>query len=342
MRDLIAKITLRSITAAALAIGLLAHSGASADTKLKVAYIPIMPMAQLFVMEGEGWTKEAGLELELTKFSSGPAIVQAIASGDFDVMYFGIGPAMVSRANGVPIKVVAGNGIEQIALIARGEFAKTMSAAASPAEGVRKFTEDNGRKPRIASLPKGSVPDTVFRHWIVRMAGLSEDDIDIVGMGAGKVQQAMLAQSVDAASILEPIVTIIKDRLPEAQIIAAGSDMLEKQPGAVLAIRENVIAEKRDAVAKLVDLHVRATNLINQDPDLAAKHIHASLGQGLLPLDVIERALQSEISNFAADPNAIIPATKVMHDFSAEIGTLKKPVPLDELFDVTFYQQVTK
>ncbi len=59
-------------------MGLLAHSGASADTKLKVAYIPIMPMAQLFVMEGEGWTEEAGLDLELTKFSSGSAIVQAI------------------------------------------------------------------------------------------------------------------------------------------------------------------------------------------------------------------------------------------------------------------------
>ncbi len=29
----------------------------SAATKLKVAYIPIMPMSQLYVMEGEGWTK---------------------------------------------------------------------------------------------------------------------------------------------------------------------------------------------------------------------------------------------------------------------------------------------
>jgi hypothetical protein len=31
-----------------------------------------------------------------------------------------------------------------------------------------------------------------------------------------------------------------------------------------------------------------------------------------------------------------------MHDFSAEIGTLKKPVPLDELFDASFYKQVTE
>lgn len=58
---------------------LLPFSAVRAETTLSVAYIPIMPMAQLFVMEGEGWTKQAGLDLELTKFSSGPAMVQAIA-----------------------------------------------------------------------------------------------------------------------------------------------------------------------------------------------------------------------------------------------------------------------
>ncbi len=331
-----------AIAAFVLALGVLAQAPATAQTKLKVAYIPIMPMSQLFVMEGEGWTEEAGLDLELTKFSSGPAIVQAIASGDFDVMYFGIGPAMVSRARGVPLKVVASNVIEQIALITRGEFAETMAAAASPAEGVKKFTEEAGRKPRIASLPKGSVPDTVFRHWLIRVAGLTENDIDIVGMGAGKVQQAMLAKSVDAASILEPIVTIIGDRLPDAKIVAKGGEMLENQPGAVVAVRESVIADHSDAVAKLVELHVRATDLINKDPARAAKHIHAFLGQGLIPVETIERALQSQISNFVADPGQIVPATKVMHDFSAEIGTLKKPVPLDELFDTSYYEKVAK
>lgn len=317
---------------------LFASTGAQAETTLKVAYIPIMPMSQLYVMEGEGWTEEAGLDLELTKFSSGPAIVQAIASGDFDVMYFGIGPAMVSRANGVPIKVVASNVVEQIALIAQGRFGEIMADAATPIEGVRKFTEETGRKPKIASLPKGSVPDTVFRHWLIKVAGLSENDIDIVGMGAGKVQQVMLARSVDAASILEPVTTIIRQRVGDAVIVAEGGQMLPNQPGAVVAVRENVIADKRAAVEKLVELHVRATRLINAEPAKAAKHVHAFLGQGLIPLETIETALQSSTSNFVDDPRAIVPATKVMHDFSAEIGTLKKPVPLDQLFDTSFYE----
>ena len=41
---------------------------------------------------------DPAVDLKLTNFSSGPAIVQAIASGKFDVIYFGIGPAMVAQA----------------------------------------------------------------------------------------------------------------------------------------------------------------------------------------------------------------------------------------------------
>ncbi len=333
---------LRSLIVSALLLLFPAHPSPAADTKLKVAYIPIMPMSQLFVMEGEGWTKKAGLDLELTKFSSGPAIVQAIASGNYDVMYFGIGPAMVSRANGVPIKVVASNVIEQISLVAQGEFAKTMKAAASPAEGVRAFTAKTGRKPKIASLPKGSVPDLVFRHWLIKMAGLKITDVDLVGMGTDKVQQAILARSVDAVSILEPVSTIVQERLKDHHTIAYGGQMFPRQPGAVVAVRESVIKEKRAAVAKLVELHVRATDLLNKEPKRAVKHVHKFLGQGLVPLPTFEKAMTSPISNYVADPRSIVAATKTMHDFSKEIGTLKKPVPIENLFDHSFYDALGK
>ena len=33
-------------------------SNGHAETELDVGFIPIMPMSQLFVMEGEGWTEE--------------------------------------------------------------------------------------------------------------------------------------------------------------------------------------------------------------------------------------------------------------------------------------------
>jgi NitT/TauT family transport system substrate-binding protein len=333
---------LRRVAAALLLpIVALTATPARAQATLEVAYIPIMPMAQLFVMEGEGWAKEAGLDLKLTKFSSGPAIVQAIASGRYDVMYLGIGPALVARANGVPIKVVAASVVEQIAVIAQGDLAKAASGAKTGADAIRDFIAQKRRKPKIATLPKGSIPDLVLRYWLAH-AGIAEDSVEIVGMGEDKVQQALLTRSVDGASILEPIVTIVQQQLPDSRIVVAGGDMFPDQPGAVVAVRESALKDKRAAVEKLVALHIRATELLHSDPDRAAKDAYKFIGQGLVPLDTFERAVRSPISKFVSDPRPIVSATKEVQDFAMKIGTQQKAVALDELFDASVYEQAAQ
>ncbi|HWI28541.1 MAG TPA: ABC transporter substrate-binding protein [Stellaceae bacterium] len=317
---------------------LLGVPGSAFGTTLTVAYIPIMPMAQLYVMQSEGWTKQAGLDLRLTKFSSGPAMVQAMASGKYDVMYVGIGPAMVARANGVPLKVVASAVVEQIALIAQGALAKDAAGAQSAADAIRAFTAEHHRKPKIATLPKGSVPDLVLRYWLERRAKLPIDSVEIVGMGEDRVQQALLTRSVDGASILEPIVTIVRERMPDARILVAGGAMFPDQPGAVVAVTQRALKDDPAAITQLVALHIRATELLHSDPARAARDIYPFLGQGLVPLATIERAVRSPVSHFVSDPRKIVDATREMRDFSKEIGTLAKPVPVKELFDTAIYQ----
>lgn len=316
-----------------------APAWAQTTTEIEVGYMPIMAVSQLFVMEGEGWDKAAGLSLKKTRFSDGPAIVQALASGKLDVVYFGIGPAMVAKANGIDIRVVASNVMEQTALIARGDLAKYMEGTDAKT-AVAKFTAEKGHKPKIASLPKGSVPDTVLRYWLLKNAGLTENDVEILGMGASRVQQALLAGSVDAASILEPVLTIVLDRDATARVIVYGSEMLQDQPGAVMAVRSDFIKKHPDVVQKLVELHTQATAVIVDDPKRAAKHVHAAIGRGLIPIQLLERAIVSPYAKYSANPHSIIASTKAMHDFQAEIGALRKPVPLDQLFDTTYYDVV--
>ncbi|MBB3332700.1 NitT/TauT family transport system substrate-binding protein [Halomonas campaniensis] len=304
--------------------------------------MPILPVAQLFVMEGEGWTTEAGLELELTRFSSGPAMVQALASGELDVMYFGIGPAMVARANGVPIKVLAASIREQIGLVARGELAETFARVEDPAEAITRFTEEQGRKPQIATFPRGSVPDTVLRYWLVERLGVGEEAVEIVAMGADRVQQALLAGAVDGASILEPILTTVQERDESARVVARADEMLPGQPGAVLAARESVLAEQPEALRALMSLHLRATEVLVEEPERAAPHVREFVGKRLIGLDTVEAALRSPSSNYLADPHAILEATRTMHDFQAAQGTLRKSVDLDALFDTDLYDAVAE
>jgi NitT/TauT family transport system substrate-binding protein len=250
----------RKITAAALVFVLTigATTKLRADVTLEMAYMPIVPCSQLFVIEGMGWAKKAGINLKLTRFPNGPAIVQAIASGKMDTMCFGIGPAMVTRGKGIKLKVIAAGIVNQIAVIAQGDLVKYFDKHKNGAEALRAFARDKGRKPKIASFPKGSVPDTVTRHWLLRSLKMNLNEVQLIGMGASRVQQALLSRSVDGAGILEPILTIVESKLKGSKVVARATDMMNGQPGSTIAAREHVIAKHRDALVKLVALHIKA------------------------------------------------------------------------------------
>lgn len=333
----------RLMVAACLVISLVLGTSttARAEVTLEMAYMPIVPCSQLFVIEGMGWAKEAGIKLELTRFPNGPAIVQAIASGKMDIMCFGIGPAMVTRGKGIKLKVIAAAITNQIAVIAQGDLVDYFDKYDNGADALRAFAADKGRKPKIASFPKGSVPDTVTRHWLLRSLKMDLNEVELIGMGASRVQQALLSRAVDAAGILEPILTIVESKLKGAKVVARASDMMDGQPGSTIAAREHVIAEKRDALVKLIELHIRATELLQNDPEAAAPFVRDFVAKGLIDVKIIQKALESPSSNFGADPRLILKQTEYMADFQ-KTEKINTKVSTDGLFDLTIYEEAAK
>lgn len=328
--------------AAALAFG--PRAEAQEKLGLEIGYMPILPVSQLFVTIEEGWMGQAGIEPELVQFQNGPAMVQALLAGQLDVAYFGIGPAMVARARGADIRVVASNIVEQISMVTLGQLAPYFDGDHKTA--FERFRADRGRKAVITTFPTGSVPETVLQYWLRRQLGMTaeeiEENIQILYQGAAQVQQALLTGAVDGAAILEPIVSTVTGKVAEAKVVAAGSELFPNQPGAVLAIREGVIASHRGIVTALVKAHVRATGMLKTDPGRATPHVAKYVGGGRLDPVVVRAAIVRSAEGFVADPNRITEGTRVMHDFQAEIGTLKQPVNLDALFDLTIFNDLPK
>jgi NitT/TauT family transport system substrate-binding protein len=303
---------------------------------LEVGYIPILASTPLFIIQAEGWAQKEGLDLHLTKFEAGTAAIQALAAGKVDVIYAGIGPVLVARGGGVPVSVVAASAVEELALVARGdlaEYRRTLPAA----QAIEKLWSDKKRKVRIATQPPGSVPDTVLRYWLMKVAKINADNVELVSMGIENTQQALLANAIDAAMIREPTITIIQDQDPKAAVLALGDAMFPTQPGTVVAVRGPIIAEHRDAVAKLVHLQVQAVDLIHHDSARAARDAHEFIGKGLIELPVLERAIVSPSSKFVADPHSIVEATQRMLSFQSELGIAGTTVPVGQGFDFSFF-----
>ena len=317
---------------AALALML---AGPASAAELRVGFIPVIGAAQLFVIEGEGWDRAAGIEISPTQFESGPAMISALASGTLDAYYGGIGPIMVAQTRGLDVRVVAANAVGEMAVVARGALADLGGGDVGAA--LKAFKAKEGRAARIASQPPGSVPDTVLRYWLAKGVKADPATYEIVGMGIEQTQQALLAGAVDAASIREPTLTLVLERDPGVKLLAVGDQMMANQPGSVLALTGDFIRRDPAMAERLVALHVRATDLLNRNPDAAARHLQKGLGKGIVPVDVYRHALASPASTFIADPGRIRAATGVMQEFQLGLGVLKAPADLDRLFDGSFY-----
>ncbi|MEJ1160634.1 ABC transporter substrate-binding protein [Prosthecomicrobium sp. N25] len=326
--------------AAALA-ALLLPAVAAAQTPVRVGYIPILGVAPIFIADKEGWLAAAGLKPTFTPFESGPNMIQALASGTVDVYVAGVAPLGVARSKGVDVKVVAATAIEEMTFVAGPRLAKYFEGGAKAAEAFAKFREAEGRPAKLATQPPGSVPDTTLKHWVYKVGGTKESDVQIVAMGIDATQQALLAGAVDGATVREPAVSIITTRNPATRLVALGGDMFPNQPGTVVAVSGAFLAKNPEGVQKMVKAVVDAIDLIAKDPDRTVPHIEAALGKGIVETSIIRKAVASPASKFVADPRVIIEPSRLMQQYQVTIGTLDKEVPLDGLFDTSFYQKAT-
>lgn len=309
--------------------------------KVDVAYVPFVNIAQLFVMDAEGWAKESGIELKLTRFTSGSALVQALASGKFDATYMAVSPVIVARTAGVDLKIVATTGIEPVSFIGIGSLAKDFAMSASPAEAFARFRQENGRPAKIATLPKGTIPDTAFRYYLA-IDKVPQSAVQIVGQGAEQILQSTLAKAVDGAGMPEPVLTIVLRKDPTARVLANGNQLMPGHPGFVLSLREPFIKGHPETARKLVELNSRATTLIQRDPKRAARDVLQYMGQGLIDEDLMAAALSSSYNPITDNLDPIVAATDKMQAWDVQIGAQSRLIATADLFDLSFFNSLKR
>jgi NitT/TauT family transport system substrate-binding protein len=326
--------------ACASALGPSSAASAAPRVTARVGIIPIIGAAPLFVAQGEGWLREAGVDLTLTTFESGPNMIQALASGTVDIYVAGVAPLGVARARGVDVKVVASTAVGENVFVAGGRLAAHFTPGTTPAQAFARYRAATGRPARLATQPAGSVPNTTLQYWLWEQIKAERGDVDIVAMGIDATQQAILADAVEGGIVREPALTIIQSRNPAVKLVAVGDELFPGQPGTVVAVSGAFLARNESAVQAIVTGVARGAALIGRDPARAAPHVGAVLGRGIVDPALIARALTSPASRFVVDPSRIIEPTKAMQAYQVRLGTLQKEEPLDALFEQRFFARV--
>jgi NitT/TauT family transport system substrate-binding protein len=325
--------------AAALAgcAGAVTGGGDGGLSDIRVAYMPIYPDMQYFVMREEGYFDELPVSVSGKLFSDGPSIVQASAKGDFDVMMFGIVPAMIVMDKGIPSKITAANIRDAMQILATDEFAGLWEEHGTDAFSV--FEAEKGRKFTFGTFPPGSVPDILLRYWIEEELGLDPDeDVEITALGgAGPVRQALLSEKVDGTSIMEPVPTVVEANDAPFQAIAWAGDFMPGQPAAVTLMHDRLREENREVATEFVRQHQRATEFARSNPDRAAQHASTVIGEEALPVETARKAMDSRASAFVTNPHEIESGAEIFSRYAARLGKTESALSIDRMFDYGVY-----
>ena len=136
----------------------------------------------------EGYFEQVGLDVELSPYSSGGAMVPALAAGEVDITWFFPFPSLTAFATGIDIEVVL---LDHAPLTAErliaGEGIADTAALAGKKIGVTIGT--SGHHSLLAALDQ---------------AGVAQDDVTLVNLKPAEMAAAFSAGQIDAAWTWEP------------------------------------------------------------------------------------------------------------------------------------------
>lgn len=341
MQDTSDGISRRAYLSGASAVGATALAGCSGLTgggseAITVAYMPIYPDMQYFVMQEEGYFDEMSVEVEGKRFSDGPSIVQAYASGDIDVAMFGIVPAMIVIDKGISAKVVAGNIEEPMGILAHEEFA-AMWDPDDAAGSFEQWEQETGEPFKFGTFPEGSVPDILLRYWLIDEHDLQPGTAaEVIGAGgANAVFQGLANEEFDGTSIMEPVPTKMQENDLPYEFIATAADFMPGQPAAVTLMTDEV--RNSEAAAEFVRQHQRATEFVRDNRNTAAEHASTVIGEQSLLVPMAQQAMESPLSNFITDPHRIESGTEIFAEYANRLGKTDARLSMEQVFDYSVY-----
>lgn len=334
-RRLLQGVGASAVAATGLA-GCLGRSSGSLDS-MTLAYVPIYPNMQHYVMEQEGYYENVPVDVTIERFSSGPNVVKAFASGDVDAALFGITPAMVLADKGTDAGILAANSKNGFKIMATTELVDLYDQEGT--DTFERFEQENGRKIRFGAPPDGSVPDIVLRYWI-------QEDLDVGDVAAAinkskvppaKAVQTIQSGDIDATIIQEPFATIIGQDDDFGELAWSGA-ILENHPVTVLFANQQVI-DDNDISQSLVEQHTAATEFTADSPDAAAADAASVIGSGVSE-DLATAAMDSQASDFISDPHAITDQAETMGEFVANVGNIEESIATENLFAFDPYDAI--
>ncbi|MFJ7217791.1 ABC transporter substrate-binding protein [Amycolatopsis sp. NPDC098790] len=172
------------------------NGGTLEKPKIKVAILPTVDTAPLWLAQDAGYFKAEGLEVESIVAASGQAAMTKVVSGETDIAISSYMPFFVAKATGTAdLELVAD---------ATSVSPKSVAIVTVPNSPVKTVTDLANK--RIAMTAKNTASDLLAKS-LMKDHGVDYNKVNWVQMPFPNVAAALQQGNVDAALLPEPFLT---------------------------------------------------------------------------------------------------------------------------------------
>ena len=283
---------------------------------IEVGYLPTDHSAALLVAKHNKTYENNGLNVKTVQINSGSNIVDAVASGDVDIGYVGITPAMQGISKGVPIKVVG-----SVNMVGSGIVVEPNSNITSPAD----------LKGKSIATPGVSSIQQVLLLYELQKYNISPEDVDLISINVYNIPSSLAAHKVDAYISYEPFVSLAPYE-GIGNVLIYSNDIIKDHPCCVIIASESFIKEHPQELDKFLKIHQQTTEYVNTHPNETANIIDQELTtnieiealslQHITFVSSVNKSFQNNVLKFAKIEN--------------NLGYLNTTLTANDIFDTQF------
>ena len=328
-----------SLKLRALAFGLgflvlLCTLSAGAAEKLRVGYVHVFDDAPVVISRDNGFFTSAGLDANVTMFTSGPTLVKGLVSDQLDVGVLGFTNAITWSAQGADLKIVGKVQEGFHSLTARND------------RGIKALKDLKGKS--IASQAAGSTADIVLKGVVLKKAGLTEQDVQIMYTAPSTALASLRAGRVDSAFLFEPYDAMARATMPVTEVYEVGKSW--PFPCMVVIVPGKLIKEQPAAVGKFLASIKSSVEFMKKSPAEASKILAPAFlpegelvaeGQNISAEELMMKSLKSNVFDWRLS-NADLKRMEELSGIMKDLDILKSAVPINSVVDLRWQTELER
>lgn len=284
--------------------------------------------APFYIAQEKGLFKKYGVpvELELTPLDN---VLPALASGEIQML--------AGTSDMMPVLADAGIKSKQFFTTSKSNGADGLAVK----NDIKSIRDLKGKKVYVML----GFPDHFFFRNLQKQAGLKLSDIELVNLDAESAGASFIAGQVDAAWTWEPYLSKTKQRT-DGHILVTSKDASELMAEDIVAVRDDLVANRREDVKNLMRAFFEAVDWWNKNIDegdaIAAKVFKVTSKEFASTREnIVLATLQINLNKFDKSKswNVFEQATRAAEVYYQD-GVVKAKIGGDAVTDASLLQEL--